>query len=204
VSTIQLLLSTRESIPRLQGQVEAPGPVEGAEVKVSSTVKASLTGSGFLIEPIAEEIQPVSGAENTEWQWEIIPKRTGVQRLRLTLSALITVEGTERQRFIETFSRDIEVRVDKILKPLKEAKMIFDPPNVVQFGKSLPVELLVSPQTSVGIANRVEASLTGSGFGTSLSVRRFNPLVKWDRPNGNGKSFLLRPVHSHYTWYYQR
>jgi hypothetical protein len=163
-STIQLLLSTHESIPRLQDQIEAPGPVEGAEVKVSSTVKASLTGSGFLIEPIAEEVQPVSGSENTEWQWEIIPKKTGVQRLRLTLSALISVEGTERQRFIETFSRDIEVQVDKILKPLKEAKMTFDPPNVVQLGKSLPVELLVSPQTSVGIANRVEASLIGSGF----------------------------------------
>ena len=163
-STIQLLLSTQESIPGLQGQIEAPGPTEGAEIKVSSTMRASLTGSGFLIRPISKEVQPITGYEKTEWQWEIIPNRTGVQRLRLTLSALISVEGTERDRFIKTFDRDIDVRVDEILKPLREAKVTFDPPKAVQLGESLPVELLVSPQGPVGVANRIEASLTGSGF----------------------------------------
>jgi hypothetical protein len=127
-------------------------------------MRASLTGSGFLIETITEEIQPVSGVENTEWRWEIIPNKTGVQRLRLTLSALISVADTERERFIKTFDRDIEVRVDEILKPLREAKVTFDPPKAVQLGKSLPVEVLVSPQEPVSIANRMEASLIGSGF----------------------------------------
>jgi hypothetical protein len=162
--TIQLLLSTQKSIEELRRQIEPPGPTEGAEIKVSAVMRASLTGSGFLIETITEEIQPVSGVENTEWRWEIIPKKTGVQRLRLTLSALISVAGTERERFIKTFDRDIEVRVDEILKPLREAKVTFDPPKAVRLGKSLPVEVLVSPQGSVSIANRMEASLIGSGF----------------------------------------
>jgi hypothetical protein len=177
-STIQLLLSTREPRSTLEGRIEAPGPVEGAQVKVSSTVKASLTGSGFLIEPIAEEVQPVSGFADTEWQWEIIPKRTGIQSLRLTLSALISVEGIERERFIETFSRDIEVRVDKILKPLKEAEIIFDPPKTVEFGESSTAELLVNPQESVNIANRIAARLSGSGFTIEPLTEEIQPVTE--------------------------
>jgi hypothetical protein len=90
-SIIQLLLSTEQSIPRLREQIEVPGLPEGAEIKVSAVMKASLSAPGFEVQPITEEIQPVSGLENTEWRWEIIPNKVGIQSLHLALSAVIYV-----------------------------------------------------------------------------------------------------------------
>jgi hypothetical protein len=82
-------------------------------------MKANLLGPGFLIRPISGEIQLVSGSKNTKWLWEIIPKKTGVQTLSLTLNALISYEGVEREYFIESFAKDIPVSVTGVLKPLK-------------------------------------------------------------------------------------
>src|SRR5262245_27071665 len=76
---IQLLLSTQESMETLQGMLHAVGETTAARIRVSNEMEARLTGQGFKIAVITPEAQAVSGAEVTEWQWEIEPTKGGVQ-----------------------------------------------------------------------------------------------------------------------------
>jgi hypothetical protein len=180
-STIQLLLSTQESIPELRDQIDPPGPTEGAEIEVSAVMKANLSGPGFLISPISGETQLVSGSKNTKWLWEIIPKNTGLQTLNLTLNALISYKGVEREYFIESFAKDIPVSVTGVLKPLKEAEINFDPPEAVELDKQSIVKLLVSPRESVGLARTMEARLTGRGFDIQPLTPEIQPVRESNR-----------------------
>jgi hypothetical protein len=138
---IKLLLSTQRSIPEIQATFETPEQTEGAEIEVSSRMRARLTGGGFIIQPLTEADRYISGVTETKWLWEISPIRTGIQTMRLTLEALIRVGDTETFQPIETYDRLIDVRVDEILKPLKEAKITFEPPEVVQFNE--PSEVIL-------------------------------------------------------------
>ena len=51
-AVIQLLLSGRRSISRLQEQITALGRREGARIKASDAMEANLAGTGFKIEAI--------------------------------------------------------------------------------------------------------------------------------------------------------
>ena len=114
-AVIQLLLSGRRSISRLQEQITALGRREGARIKASDAMEANLAGTGFKIEAITPAVQPVSGAGVTEWKWEVEPTRAGTRRLHLTLSAILDLEGKESLYTVRTFERTLEVRV-----PLRE------------------------------------------------------------------------------------
>lgn len=108
---IELILSTTESIETLQGMLNVAGERTGACIRVSENMEARLTGKGFGIEAITPEVQAVSGVEVTQWKWEIQPEEGGLQRLHLTLSALLFIEGHRTPRAIRTFERTIDVRV---------------------------------------------------------------------------------------------
>ena len=114
-AVIQLLLSGRRSIRLLQNQITALGKRDGARIKASDSMEASLVGSGFKIEAITPVVQPVSGAGVTEWKWEVAPTKAGTRRLHLTLSAILDLEGKESLYAVRTFERTLEVRV-----PLRE------------------------------------------------------------------------------------
>lgn len=114
-AVIQVLLSGRRSIRRLQEQLTAFGRREGARIKASDAMEANLAGTGFRIEAITPAAQPVSGAGATEWKWEVEPTKTGTRRLHLTLSAILDLEGKESLYTVRTFERKLEVHV-----PLRE------------------------------------------------------------------------------------
>ena len=57
------------------------------------------------------QVQAVSQTVMTEWKWEIEPTKVGPQRLHLTLSALLTVNGERTPRVIRSFEHAIEVHV---------------------------------------------------------------------------------------------
>jgi hypothetical protein len=105
LAVIQLLLSTEKSIEQLQDAIAAIGEREGAAIRVSNQMQARLSGSGFKIEAITPETQAVSALNVTEWKWEIEPTKRGPQRLHLTLSVLIYVEGDRTPRAIRTFEK---------------------------------------------------------------------------------------------------
>jgi Divergent InlB B-repeat domain len=110
-AVIQLLLSAQQPIRQLQDMITELGKKEGARIKVSNKMEAHLSGLNFKIQPITPEIQAVSEEEVTEWKWEIEATKTGTQRLHLTLSAFIDVEGQQASHTVRTFQRTLEIHV---------------------------------------------------------------------------------------------
>ena len=110
-AVIQLLLSGKRPIEELKDELTALGEREGAQIRASDSMEATLTGAGFAIEPVTPSVQLVSDEAVTEWKWEVEPMRAGVRRLHLTLSALIDVAGRERPYTVRTFERTLAVRV---------------------------------------------------------------------------------------------
>jgi len=108
---IHLILDMKKSVATLKNMIEGEGKKVGDRIRISSRMKARLTGQNFQIIAITPEIQAISGSYVTEWKWDIKPERTGSQKLHLTLSALIDVEGESTERAIETFDRVIDIQV---------------------------------------------------------------------------------------------
>ena len=108
---IQLLISAEQTIRQLRTKITAVGAKEGTTIRVAPRMEARLTGLGFKIQANTPEIQAVGGAGATVWTWEVQPTEKGTRRLHLTVSALITVQGKETSRTIETFDRVIEIHV---------------------------------------------------------------------------------------------
>lgn len=108
---VQLLLSTRQPISELKDQISDLGAKEGASILVSDVMTATLTGLGFSIEEITPTTQVVADAGVTQWRWSVEPTRPGTRRLHLTLSALISVNGSERPYTVRSFERVLPVNV---------------------------------------------------------------------------------------------
>ncbi|MFA7348852.1 MAG: hypothetical protein WCZ86_13935 [Desulfurivibrionaceae bacterium] len=109
-ATIQLMLGFTE-IDKLKQMIEAEGEKEGANIRVSERMEARLSGQNFAITAITPEIQAVSRNETTEWKWEVVPNSEGRHYLHLTLSALLSVDGTPTPKALRTFDKVIEVEV---------------------------------------------------------------------------------------------
>jgi hypothetical protein len=110
-AVIQLLLSLSKPLDDLRAELREIGEREGARIRVAPLMEARLTGSGFRVEALTPEIQPVGRRTDTEWSWEVEGTEGGSQRLHLSLAALITVEGERTPRAVRTFDREIEVNV---------------------------------------------------------------------------------------------
>lgn len=115
-SQIQLLLSLAETIEELKQSITKEGEKIGASIRVNDRMEARLTGYMFQVTAITPEIQAVSKSHETEWRWEIHPKKEGMHSLHLTLTALLEVDGHSTPRAIRTFDKDIEVTVTKTQK----------------------------------------------------------------------------------------
>ncbi len=110
-STIQLLLDLAKPVEELEKMITESGVVESHEIKVSEIMEARLTGAGFQITAITPEEQPISTQATTEWKWDIKAMEKGPQRLHLTLSAIIRLQGQKLTRSLRTFDKVIEVKV---------------------------------------------------------------------------------------------
>jgi hypothetical protein len=108
---IQLILSLAETVEKLKQSITEEGEKVGATIRVSDRMEARLSGYMFQITAITPEIQAVSRRQQTEWKWEIHPKKEGKHRLHLTLTALLEIDGHSTSRAIRTFDKIIEVNV---------------------------------------------------------------------------------------------
>jgi hypothetical protein len=63
----------------------------------------------FQITAITPEVQAVSKIQETEWKWEIHPKKEGKHKLHLTLTALLEIDGRSTPRTIRTFDKVIDL-----------------------------------------------------------------------------------------------
>ena len=108
---IQLILSLAETIEKLKQSISGEGEKVGATIRVSDRMEARLSGYMFQITAITPEIQAVSKRQQTEWKWEVQPKKEGRHKLHLTLAALLEVDEHSTPRVIRTFDKIIVVNV---------------------------------------------------------------------------------------------
>lgn len=106
---IKLLLSATKSLDELKKELS--GKSETAEIRVSPKMEARLTGQDFEINAVRSETQAVTEQETTEWEWEVRPSHEGSHQLHLTLDVILSVNGAETPRSLQTFDRTITVEV---------------------------------------------------------------------------------------------
>jgi Divergent InlB B-repeat domain len=111
-ATIRLLLSPETiSIGQLEKRVNEAGEKSGAHVQYSSLMEATLASDDFDIVPAQDPQQLVAAGKDTEWLWDIKPKRTGQLRLYLTLFAFVDVAGQRDPYKVKTFQRTLSINV---------------------------------------------------------------------------------------------
>lgn len=108
---VEVKLGREHLAGKLEELIREDGKTESHPLKVAKVMEAQLAGAGFEIIPVTPAEQPVSDSAPTEWEWQMKAKREGKQRLHLTLAAVVTVNGKERRRKLDTFKKDILVEV---------------------------------------------------------------------------------------------
>ena len=116
VHELHLVLSPSGDEAELAELVPSTGASAQPEthrVRFSDRMVARLEadGPGVRITPISPELQAVSGVEPTTWIWTVRGAEGGTTRLRLTLDAILEVDGERVPRSIRTFNHSIEVTV---------------------------------------------------------------------------------------------
>jgi hypothetical protein len=110
IETIVLLVSPALPVGTLQRMIEEKGTIEGHQgIRLSETMQARLIGNG--VTPITPEEQAVSGQEPTRWEWQVRAVDQNVQLLHLSLNAILRIEGESVPRTVQTFRKEIRVRV---------------------------------------------------------------------------------------------
>lgn len=112
-ATIQLLLSpTSKSIGDLQDRLSEAGEQVGGNIKYSSVMEAVLLSQDFEITSVDHESRKlVPSDQDTEWLWQVTPRRSGTLRLYLTVYAIIDVAGDEGPVKVGTFHRTLTINV---------------------------------------------------------------------------------------------
>jgi hypothetical protein len=111
---IQLVMSRKQGLVELQGQLANIGRREAARIMASDVMEATIRGGGFRIESITPTRQPI-GQDLTRWKWEVQPTRTGRYMLHVVLTALVYVRPrgapmtSETEYAVKTYERPITV-----------------------------------------------------------------------------------------------
>ena len=123
-AVIELLLSPSFSVDELKDKIQGAGEREGAKIRVADQMSAVLYSSGFEIKELTPKIQAISFEEITDWKWEITPIKRGEQTLYLTISAILFVNEARTPRMIESFKKEIYIKVTfiQLLESVIKAK----------------------------------------------------------------------------------
>ena len=109
------LPSSEDMAEQLEAEIAADLPEDYQavpfETKVNAKMRAILSGSSFDIIPLSGD-QFTSPDEITEWEWEVTPRKSGEQTLRLTLRVLVEVEGLGEETWSTTQSKTVAVDVN--------------------------------------------------------------------------------------------
>jgi hypothetical protein len=109
---VQAKLSTHLSAEALKVQITEAGQVAVADLKVSDRMAATLAGgTAFDISPAGPQEQWISDKQETEWTWTVTPKTVGDQVLVISFDAILTINGKDDRRTINTLKRHIDVAV---------------------------------------------------------------------------------------------
>jgi len=114
-ATIELLLNPLVEPSTLATQLTEGGQVITAIIQITPRMKAVLLPvpeGAFLIQPLHDNSeQLISTTESTKWSWDITAKEGGTNTLTLVVYRLITLDGIDNWRIVETYRSDINVEV---------------------------------------------------------------------------------------------
>ena len=95
----------------LTADLEDGSPVIVIPVRVSTVMRAQLTGAGFTIEALTEEEQiRDSSRPFLRWMWQVRPEERGEQRLTLHLSVVVNAEGMGDRTHTISEVREVAVK----------------------------------------------------------------------------------------------
>lgn len=95
----------------LQGSGE---PVE-EQIPVSAFMTVRLTGAAFEITPLSSAEQIIAQDTYTQWAWDVVPIKSGEQRLTLIVTARVKLPGFgEEARDLPIIEREITVKVTPV------------------------------------------------------------------------------------------
>jgi hypothetical protein len=79
-------------------------------LRVSTVMRARLSGENFTVVPLMEEEQiRLPDDPYLRWMWEVTPQKKGEQRLTLTLSVVVNAEGLGDKTHVTTEVRKVQV-----------------------------------------------------------------------------------------------
>lgn len=88
-------------------------PDDSEFIYVSTVMRAQLNGKFFDIVELSSEEQ-IFLDHNMEWTWSVIPLRSGVRSLHLSVSAILqAATGDEYESSLPVYSKDIQVKIDE-------------------------------------------------------------------------------------------
>lgn len=98
--------------------------------RLSHSMRAELTGDGFVINRIGSPDQTGVIADGATWQWKVVPKKPGQLTLTATLTAVIKDDDTDRTRDERVVSQDIVVEAvpQTVVETLKSWWAAYGPP----------------------------------------------------------------------------
>ena len=102
--------------------------VEG-EAKISSSVRALVSGESFDVEAVTPETQLISPLQENVWRWRVTPTEVGEQELVIELFALLDDQALP----LRTFRDEVSVEVSRIGQAIAIARSV-SPITVVAGG----------------------------------------------------------------------
>lgn len=82
-----------------------------AQVEVSRKLYAHITAEDFHVTAVTPETQIIAADKPTEWLWELRPKRPGRFQVKLTVNAIVKVDGESSEHYLKKFEEVITVEV---------------------------------------------------------------------------------------------
>lgn len=109
--TIQLMIDPSKELKELEKSLSEPGRKSSASVKVSQVVIATLTAPDFDVQNVTPEEQAIAQTQRTEWLWTLTPKSIGKNEVKLSITAVVKLDGKDYKYHIKTYEKTILIEI---------------------------------------------------------------------------------------------
>jgi hypothetical protein len=111
---------TRSFTHDLTRALKGSGKPQIEQIKIGAYMAANLIGQNFEITSLNNEEQVVVGSGFTQWAWDVVPLRSGVQPLLLRVTVRLKIpEVGEEKKDLPVFEREIKVAVNPVYSAAK-------------------------------------------------------------------------------------
>lgn len=106
---------TKKITEDLTKGIEGRGIPKIEKIKVGPVMEVSLKGNNFDIKLLSpkEEEQLVTGEGYAKWLWEVVPLKSGIQSLYLSVAVVIYVDHSEKKHY-SVLKKEIKVKINPI------------------------------------------------------------------------------------------